>query len=112
MKAFALMVVWGTAAGLVWMGTDLARAQAAPAAEALYQQHCAGCHGAERFGAMGPALLPESLERLRKAEALKVIGEVTIEVAGCPLTLAVMVHQVSDCRGWVALPKRAILTAA
>ncbi len=40
-----------------------------------YQQHCAVCHGADRFGATGPALLPESLERLRKPEALKTIRE-------------------------------------
>ncbi|MBI2749342.1 MAG: c-type cytochrome [Burkholderiales bacterium] len=42
-------------------------------AAALYQQHCASCHGAQRTGLMGPALLPESLERLRKPEAQKVI---------------------------------------
>ena len=44
-------------------------------AEKLYQQHCAGCHGAERLGAMGPALLPENLERLRRAGAVKVIAD-------------------------------------
>lgn len=44
-------------------------------AEKLYQQHCAGCHGAERLGAMGPALLPENLERLRRAAAVKVIAD-------------------------------------
>ncbi|NUO87598.1 MAG: cytochrome C oxidase Cbb3, partial [Cupriavidus sp.] len=45
-------------------------AQAATAADpaALYGQHCAACHGADRLGAMGPALLPESLERLRAGE--------------------------------------------
>ena len=43
-------------------------------AEMLYQQHCASCHGADRLGAMGPALLPENLERLRRAEAVKVIA--------------------------------------
>ncbi len=50
---------------------------AARAAEpdALYQQHCAACHGAQRTGAMGPALLPESLERLRRAEASRVITQ-------------------------------------
>lgn len=42
-------------------------------APALYAQHCANCHGAQRTGLMGPALLPESLERLRRPEALKVI---------------------------------------
>ena len=59
------------AGGLLAMGLDLARA-AEP--EALYQQHCAACHGAQRTGGMGPALLPESLERLRRPEALKVIN--------------------------------------
>ncbi len=43
--------------------------------EANYQTHCATCHGENRYGGMGPALLPESLERLRPAEALKVIRQ-------------------------------------
>jgi cytochrome c553 len=41
----------------------------------LYQQHCAVCHGPGRLGLTGPALLPESLARLRKAEAIKTIAE-------------------------------------
>jgi cytochrome c553 len=53
-------------------------AGADPAAD--YQQHCANCHGPDRYGAMGPALLPESLERLKKPEAVKVI------TAGRPAT--------------------------
>ena len=83
-------------AGLLWMGVDLAQAQtpaaattlSAPApsvttalpasptalsAATLYQQHCASCHGDTRTGGMGPALLPESLERLRKKDALQVV---------------------------------------
>ena len=51
-----------------------ARAADAPDPAALYRQHCAACHGIERVGGMGPALLPESLERLRPAQALEVIG--------------------------------------
>ncbi len=51
-----------------------AEASAAPTA-ALYQQHCASCHGADRLGGFGPALLPENLERLRRPEALRVIKE-------------------------------------
>lgn len=47
---------------------------AAQSAEKNYQQYCATCHGAERLGAMGPALLPENLERLRRAEAVRVIA--------------------------------------
>ena len=69
-------------AGLCWMGFDMASAQTpAPApdatvrAAALYTEHCAACHGAQRTGGMGPALLPESLSRLRPAEALKVMTE-------------------------------------
>jgi mono/diheme cytochrome c family protein len=71
--------------GLVLLGVDLARAQEAPPdAAALYQQHCAACHGSGRLGGMGPALLPESLERLRKPEAQKVItqGRVATQMAG------------------------------
>jgi len=40
-----------------------------------YQQHCAACHGVDRLGGTGPALLPESLERLRKPEAIKTITQ-------------------------------------
>ncbi|MCB4366263.1 c-type cytochrome [Hydrogenophaga taeniospiralis] len=61
--------------GLFWMGLDIAGAQTVPNPAALYTQHCATCHGEQRTGAMGPALLPESLERLRPAEALKVITQ-------------------------------------
>jgi DNA-binding beta-propeller fold protein YncE/cytochrome c553 len=49
-----------------------------------YQQHCAACHGADRLGVTGPALLPESLARLRKPEAIKTIsqGRVATQMAG------------------------------
>ncbi|MCX7897603.1 MAG: nitrite reductase [Rhodocyclaceae bacterium] len=43
--------------------------------QALYREHCAACHGLDRLGLSGPALLPESLARLRKVEAAKVIAE-------------------------------------
>jgi len=48
--------------------------RSAPAsAEQLYQQHCQSCHGVDRMGAMGPALFPENLSRLRKNKASDVI---------------------------------------
>ncbi len=70
-------------AGLVWMGMDIAGAQGVDA-KALYRQHCAVCHGDQRTGAMGPALLPESLTRLRPTEALEVIthGRVATQMPG------------------------------
>jgi len=81
------------ALGLAWMGVDFAQAQStatatvaetavvttAPSASidaaALYQQHCSACHGPHRTGLMGPALLPESLARVRPAEAQSVIAK-------------------------------------
>lgn len=77
--------------GLCWMGFDMASAQspvAAPdnavRAASLYTEHCAACHGVQRTGGMGPALLPESLSRLRPAEALKVMtdGRVATQMPG------------------------------
>ncbi|MFO7594225.1 MAG: cytochrome D1 domain-containing protein [Pseudomonadota bacterium] len=43
--------------------------------ERNFNELCAGCHGADRLGGMGPALLPENLRRLRRGMAQKVINE-------------------------------------
>lgn len=53
--------------------TTPARPDPARAAQ-LYTQQCAACHGADRLGGVGPALLPSNLERLRPAEARNVIS--------------------------------------
>ena len=44
-------------------------------APSLYVTHCASCHGADRLGAIGPALLPESLGRLKPEAAVAVIRD-------------------------------------
>lgn len=44
-------------------------------AEKLYEVHCQSCHGVDRLGAMGPALLPENLARFRQKKAIKVINK-------------------------------------
>ena len=41
----------------------------------LYQQHCAACHGDDRLGGTGPALLPENLSRLKKPAAIGTIAQ-------------------------------------
>jgi len=41
----------------------------------LYAEHCASCHGTDRLGGMGPALLPENLSRLRQTAAHRVIAD-------------------------------------
>ena len=45
------------------------------AAAALYAANCAVCHGPDRLGLSGPALLPENLERLKQPAAVKVISD-------------------------------------
>lgn len=57
-----------------FLATLATQAEAADAG-ALYQRHCASCHGTDRLGGVGPALLPENLGRLKPAEALKVIRD-------------------------------------
>ncbi len=41
--------------------------------ENLYNKHCVECHGKDRLGGIGPALLPGNLSRLKKAKAGQVI---------------------------------------
>lgn len=43
--------------------------------EKNYAEFCAACHGADRLGGAGTALLPENLARLRRTEAHKAIAE-------------------------------------
>lgn len=43
--------------------------------DAVYQKHCSECHGQDRLGGQGPALLPENLHRLRPKRAVKAIAE-------------------------------------
>ncbi len=45
----------------------------APPAADLYGTHCASCHGADRLGGSGPALLPENLGRVSRDKAQAVI---------------------------------------
>ena len=41
----------------------------------FFAAHCAGCHGAERLGAIGPALIPETLGRMRGPDLAQVIAD-------------------------------------
>ena len=50
-------------------------AAAGQSVEKNYAEFCASCHGADRLGGAGPALLPENLERLRLPEAFKTVAE-------------------------------------
>lgn len=80
-----------------------ALAQAADPA-ALFQQHCASCHGADRLGITGPALLPESLERLKKPEAIKTIrdGRAATQMRGFADRL--QIADIEALAGWLYTP--------
>lgn len=54
--------------------TQPLRAEEKPDVGHLYLQHCAQCHGEDRLGRIGPALLPQNLKRLRKKRAVQVIA--------------------------------------
>lgn len=53
------------------------RAQEAKSVDAgrVYNERCAACHGEDRLGGQGPALIPEALVRLRKDAAVRVIAK-------------------------------------
>ena len=84
--------------------TPVVSAQTAQDAAALYRQHCASCHGEQRTGGMGPALLPESLERLRRPEALKVItqGRPATQMVG--YGQALKAEEIAALAQWIYTP--------
>jgi len=59
----------------VWLGLSCLTVVAFAAGDSrpLYLEHCASCHGANRLGGAGPALLPANLGRLKQAAAADVI---------------------------------------
>lgn len=48
---------------------------AEPDAPALYKEHCASCHGGDRLGGTGPALIPQALARLKRDAAAHTLAE-------------------------------------
>jgi DNA-binding beta-propeller fold protein YncE len=83
----------------------LVLAAAAPPALAqapqLYERHCASCHGANRLGGMGPALLPESLARLKKKDAADVILDSRPGVQMPAFRDALAAHEVEPLVEWI-----------
>ena len=69
-------------AALVLAALVIAPAAAGPAER--YAEHCAACHGADRLGGMGPALLSSNLERLRRPAAIETIanGRIATQMPG------------------------------
>lgn len=73
-------------------------------AASAYVQHCAACHGEDRLGATGPALLPESLTRLRMEDAVKTIagGRPATQMPGFEGTLPA--ETIAAVAAWIYRP--------
>ena len=107
----SLIATLALAASLLAVGWFSAPAQAQSASNAriggvadLYQQHCAACHGADRIGGMGPALLPESLERTRPDEIIRVItnGRAATQMQGFAEQLSQA--EIKELATWIRQP--------
>lgn len=101
-----IATAWKVALGLSFfaIAADMAQASAAGEPAALYREHCVACHGEQRLGGMGPALLPESLQRVRPAEASAVItqGRTATQMPGFADTLSA--EQIAALSTWIYTP--------
>jgi len=81
-------------------------AHAAPDPEKLYETHCLSCHAPNRLGGMGPALLPESLARLKQPDAARAIAD------GLPATqmpafkTLLQADEIDALAAWIYTPPR------
>lgn len=84
---------------------------AAPAAAGpaeTFAGHCAACHGADRLGGIGPALIPETLGRMRGPDLASVIadGRAATQMPGFSETLDG--DEIAALADWLATPLAAI----
>jgi len=70
----------------------------------LYQEHCAVCHGPDRLGITGPALLPESLARLRKPVAIKTVAEGRDATQMLPFADKLKKEEIAALVDWIYTP--------
>ncbi|MDD5364555.1 MAG: cytochrome D1 domain-containing protein [Gallionellaceae bacterium] len=83
-----------------------ARAGDTPDPEKLYQTHCLSCHAPNRLGGMGPTLLPESLARLKKPEAVKTITEGLPATQMPPFGSILGTDEIKALAEWIYTPNR------
>lgn len=69
-----------------------------------YRTDCAACHGADRLGGTGPALIPETLGRMRGPNLEEVIahGRVATQMPGFDEVLAA--DEIADLAAWLHTP--------
>ena len=93
---------------LVALALCAAPAAAEPDTAKLYADQCAQCHGTDRLGGQGPALLPENLGRLTGARAISVIanGRAATQMPGFAGTLNN--DEVARLAAYIAAPLPAV----
>ncbi|WP_296764226.1 nitrite reductase [Sediminimonas sp.] len=79
-------------------------AQAGPGAAALYRDHCAECHAKSRLGGTGPALIPQTLKRMRGPKVAQVIarGRAATQMPGFADTLSE--SEIADLAAYLEAP--------
>jgi mono/diheme cytochrome c family protein/DNA-binding beta-propeller fold protein YncE len=70
----------------------------------IFLEHCASCHGADRLGITGPALLPESLARLRKPAAVQTITEGRAATQMLPFAEKLSKAEIQAVVDWIYTP--------
>jgi len=77
---------------------------AEPDAAKLFTDNCAECHGADRLGRLGPALLPENLGRMMGAKAASVIaaGRAATQMPGFAAKLTK--EEIAALAAYIAVP--------
>jgi cytochrome c553 len=71
---------------------------------ALFATHCAACHGADRFGATGPALIPETLGRMRGPDLASVIAEGRMQTQMPAFAGTLDEAEIAALAAWIAEP--------
>jgi DNA-binding beta-propeller fold protein YncE len=89
---------------LVLSALFLALPAGAAEPQQIYQEHCAACHGADRLGVTGPALLPESLARLRKPAAIQTVTEGRAATQMLPFAEKLAKAEIQAVVDWVYTP--------
>ncbi len=70
----------------------------------IYGEYCADCHGANRLGGDGPALIPQTLKRMRGPNVVSVIqnGRVSTQMPG--FTESIEAGAVEKLAAWLKTP--------
>ncbi len=69
-----------------------------------YAEHCASCHGENRLGGVGPALIPETLKRMRGPRVAAVIAEGRIATQMPAFSYELDALQIEELAGWLKSP--------